>query len=167
MISFYRIPENAPQFPTVKYNLIPIYTEKFEKYERGENPYLINSRLENVDAKIEWTIDFIQHHKNEKTLFYSQFLSNSLRELEKELIRSKITYGIIDGSMSQTKKMDVKNDYNNDKISILIFTLSIKEGISFKETKNFILMEAYWNYAIFEQEMARAIRLDSHKKGKK
>jgi hypothetical protein len=59
LISFYRIPENAPQFPTVKYNLIPIYTEKFEKYERGENPYLINSRLENVDAKIEWTIDFI------------------------------------------------------------------------------------------------------------
>jgi hypothetical protein len=69
--------------------------------------------------------------------------------------------------MSQTKKMDVKNDYNNDKISILIFTLSIKEGISFKETKNFILLEPYWNYSIFEQVMARAIRLDSHKKGKK
>ena len=102
---------------------------------------MISSRLEAVDAKVKWTIQFIENHKNDKTLVYSQFLNNSLRELEKELKRNNITYGIIDGSMSQTKKMDVKNDYNNDKIKVLIFTLSIKEGISFKETKNFILLE--------------------------
>ena len=166
LISFYRIPSDAPQFPTIKYNLIPIEVEQFQQYKQGENPYMISSRLEAVDAKVEWTIQFIENHKNDKTLVYSQFLNNSLRELEKELKRNNITYGIIDGSMSQTKKMDVKNDYNNDKIKVLIFTLSIKEGISFKETKNFILLEPYWNYSIFEQVMARAIRLDSHKKGK-
>jgi hypothetical protein len=45
--------------------------------------------------------------------------------------------------------------------------LAIKEGISFKETNNFIVFTPYWNYAIIEQVIARAIRLDSHKMGDK
>ena len=166
LISFYRIPDDAPQFPSLKYHVIPVEVEGFSKYGQGEDPYFVNSRLEHSNAKILWTIDFLTHHRGEKTLVYSQFLDASIRVLTTALKKLNIKFGVIDGSLSQTAKMDVKNQYNNDEITLLIFTLSIKEGISFKETKNFIALEPYWNYSIFEQVLARAIRLDSHKKGK-
>jgi len=65
------------------------------------------------------------------------------------------------------QKMHTVHLYNSDQIKVLIFTLSIKEGISFLETNNFIAIEPYWNYAIFEQIIARGIRLNSHKQGNK
>jgi hypothetical protein len=63
--------------------------------------------------------------------------------------------------------MEVVRQYNTGELNVLVFTLAIKEGISFKETNNIIIDDPYWNYAIMEQIIARGIRLDSHSKGSK
>ena len=87
--------------------------------------------------------------------------------MTKYLDKLNITYGVINGEYNMIKKLEIVHMYNTNQIKILIFTLSIKEGISFLETNNFIAIDPYWNYAIFEQILARGIRLNSHKLGSK
>jgi methylase of polypeptide subunit release factors len=126
-------------------------------------PYLLFSRNQSIKEKTDWTIKFLLRHKNQKTLIYSQFLDLSLKELMDELNERKINYGFISGKLSMVQKLNVVKQYNDGEINILIFTLSIKEGISFRETDNIIIFQPYWNYAIMEQILARGIRLTSHK----
>lgn len=166
LISFYRIPSDAPQFPKKMFHFIPIESKNIE-YKKGEDPYFINSRTDAAEVKIEWIIDFIKRNKNQKTLIYSQFITKSINILTKYLDKLNITYGVINGAYNMIKKLEIVHMYNTNQIKILIFTLSIKEGISFLETNNFIAIDPYWNYAIFEQILARGIRLNSHKLGSK
>ena len=134
-----------------------------------KDAYLMNSRNQSIVAKGKWIINFLKKHKKEKTIIYSQFKGYTLEPLYKIINKDfkELKYGVIDGSLSATEKKVVMDKYNTDEINVLFFTLSIKEGISFKETNNVIINEPYWNYAILEQIIARALRLDSHKKGKK
>jgi hypothetical protein len=134
-----------------------------------KDAYLMRSRNESIVAKGRWIVNFLKKHKKEKTIIYSQFKGYTLEPLYKIINKDfkELKYGVIDGSLSATEKKVVMDKYNNDEINVLFFTLSIKEGISFKETNNVIINEPYWNYAILEQIIARALRLDSHKKGNK
>ena len=134
-----------------------------------KDAYLMNSRNQSIVAKGKWIINFLRKHKKEKTIIYSQFKGYTLEPLYKIINKDfkELKYGVIDGSLSATEKKVVMDKYNTNEINVLFFTLSIKEGISFKETNNVIINEPYWNYAILEQIIARALRLDSHKKGSK
>ena len=163
LISFYRIPSDAPQFPTKVFHFIPIV---YDSRSYPKDPYFINTRTDAARQKCQWILNFILNHKNEKTLIYSQFLDKSIRYLTQLLDKNNIKYGVVNGSYNMLQKMHTVHLYNSDQIKVLIFTLSIKEGISFLETNNFIAIEPYWNYAIFEQILARGIRLNSHKLGK-
>jgi hypothetical protein len=166
LISFYRIPSDAVQFPKKIFHLVPIEYE-VEKYGRNEDPYYINSRTDSAENKIDWVINFIKNHRNEKTLIYTQFITRSANVLMRQLDKLNIPYGVINGAYNMVKKLQTVHKYNTNEIKVLIFTLSIKEGISFMETNNFIAIDPYWNYAIFEQMIARGIRLNSHKQGNK
>lgn len=170
LVSFYRISgDEKKRMPTAIYHF-PIAEYGNIREDRGElkkDPYFINSRTLGTQYKIEWIINFIKTHKNDKTLIYTQFLDRSLKPLTKTLEFMGIPYATISGQLSQEEKMEVVGRYNRDEVKILIFTLAIKEGISFKETNNFIVYNPYWNYAILEQIIARGIRLNSHKEGYK
>lgn len=179
LISFFRIDENMPifkNFPTVKYefNLIKTDDDIFDKViqEDGktkEDSFFINSRNAGLKEKIDWVLKFLTDNKfkNQKTLIYSQFLNRKVMDLFENLNKAGIKCKVISGELSQDKKLKIVEEYNTDQIKVLIFTLSIKEGISFLETNNFIILEPYWNYAIMEQIIARGIRLSSHKQGSK
>jgi superfamily II DNA or RNA helicase/predicted RNA methylase len=190
LISFYRIPFNAPSFPSKKYHFIPILSknpsesynrirsdikekkiqklgDKYEPKETLKEPFFLWSRNYAIDEKYDWVINFLKNSRKQKTLIYSQFLDYKINPLIEKLEKNKINYDVISGKLSPIQKQDVVKRYNNDEIQVLIFTLSIKEGISFRETNNFIVLEPYWNYAIMEQIIARGIRLSSHKEGYK
>lgn len=169
LLSFYRKPNDTPNFPKVKYIFESIFGEKdeFEDKKGSEDPYFIYSRNEFNNAKAKWIVKFLKSHKNQKTLIYAQFLNKMINLLIVLLKQNKINYEIISGELTPEDKQRITTLYNTDKIKVLIFTLAIKEGISFKETNNFIFTQPYWNYAISEQIIARAIRSDSHKEGNK
>ena len=143
------------------------FSDEYLTLPEEKDPFYLASRNEGDVAKADYIIKFLKDHKNEKTLIYSQFKSYVLEPLLVKLDKLNIKYGFISGDLSQDKKLMIVNDYNTSKITVLFFTLSIKEGISFKETNNIIVNEPYWNYAIMEQIIARGIRLDSHVKGSK
>lgn len=170
LISFYRIGgENLKMMPKVEYHFTPIitYDDPTLLPDPEEDPFLINTRTFGSTEKVNWVIDFLKEHKNEKSLIYVQFLDKQISILTDLLTKNKIPYNLISGELSKGKKQEVIDKYNTDKIKLIIFSLAIKEGISFKETNNFIVFTPYWNYAITEQVIARAIRLDSHKMGNK
>jgi superfamily II DNA or RNA helicase len=170
LIAFYRIGgENLKLMPSVKYHFISIDTkDNAALLPAPENDkFLIETRTFGSKEKIEWVIKFLLEHSKEKTLLYVQFLDRQITPLEDLLKKNKIDYGIITGKLNAKQKQQIIDDYNNDNLKLIIFSLAIKEGISFKETNNFIVFTPYWNYAITEQVIARAIRLDSHKLGDK
>jgi hypothetical protein len=168
LVSFYRISgDEKKKMPTPIYHFPIIDMPSIHSVSFKEDPYFINTRTLGIEEKIEWIVNFLANHKNEKTLIYTQFLDRSLRPLTKTLEYMNISYAVISGELSQEEKMEVVGRYNRDEVKILIFTLAIKEGISFKETNNFIVYNPYWNYAILEQIIARGIRLNSHKNGYK
>ena len=170
LIAFYRIKgENLKLMPSVKYHFISINTkDNAALLPKPENDkFLIETRTFGSKEKIEWVIKFLLEHSKEKTLLYVQFLDRQIIPLENLLKKNKIDYGIITGILNAKQKQKIIDEYNTDKLKLIIFSLAIKEGISFKETDNFIVFTPYWNYAITEQVIARAIRLDSHKYGSK
>jgi len=169
LLSFYRKPSDTPNFPKVKYEMIPIVGKKTVKEEdkMKADSFFIYSRNDYNVLKADWIVSFLKKHKDEKTLIYAQFLDRAVSEIAKKLDENGFSYGVISGKLEKSEKMKIVEKYNNNKIKILIFTLAIKEGISFKETNNFILTQPYWNYAITEQIIARALRADSHKAGNK
>lgn len=174
LISFYRIEPTNPKFPRVKYNFelieVPNLQDELNELKsnrkgKAKDPYFVDSRTVGTKYKVDWTIKFLKKNSNQKTLIYSQFLKNSLDMLINELKNNNIKYGLITGKLDQTQKMNIVQKYNKGDLKVLLFTLSIKEGISFSETNNIILFQPYWNYSIIEQVIARGIRLTSHAKG--
>lgn len=167
LVSFYRISgDEKKKMPSVFYyfemiNMPSIHIGK----KIDKDPYFINTRTLGAEEKIMWIIQFLKQHEGEKTLIFAQFLDRSLKPLTKTLEYMKMDFVVITGELSQEEKMEAVGRYNRDEVKILLFSLAIKEGISFKETDNFIVYNPYWNYAILEQVIARGIRLNSHKKG--
>ena len=170
LISFYRVPK-VSTMPSKKFKFIPIvdkhleFSIKVASKRTGElidEPYYMESRNQAIRQKIDWIVKFLKEKPKEKTLIYSQFLDRSLNPLLEKLDSKDIKYGFISGALSQVEKLNVVKQYNDNIINVIIFTLSIKEGISFRETNNIIVFQPYWNYAIMEQILARGIRLTSH-----
>jgi len=167
LISYYKIEgETKAKMPTIKYDFVTVYSKSVGRINK-EDPFFINSRNNGNTAKLKYILDFLLKNKNQRTLIFSQFLQRALEPLLKRLTREGIRYGYISGSLSMEKKLEQVNKYNSGQLNILIFTLSIKEGISFLETDNIIIEQPYWNWSIMAQVIARGIRLNSHKKGYK
>ncbi len=167
LISYYKISGTTKKkMPTEKYEFIPIISDEVGE-SHSKDAFFVNSRNDGNYSKIKYITDFLIKNPKQRTLIYSQFLLRSLDPLIKSLDAQGIKYGLITGKLSMTNKLKIVNLYNNGLLNILIFTLSIKEGISFLESDNIIITQPYWNWSIMAQVVARGIRLTSHKKGYK
>ena len=164
LIAFYRLSETDIRFPKKNFDIIDIPSEDV-RLESGEDHYYQTSRTQGTEEKMKWLFKFLEEKREERTLIYSQFKSSKIKPILKKLLESGFRVGYISGELDQIEKVKVVSQYNTGEINVLIFTLSIKEGISFKETNNIIIIEPYWNYAIMEQIIARGIRANSHAKG--
>ena len=56
-----------------------------------------------------------------------------------------------------------KENYDGSKIHILLGTPAIKEGVSLLRVSQVHIIEPYWNMALIEQVIGRAVRFCSHK----
>ena len=166
LIAFYRLSETDPRFPKKHYQIIDVPSADVVPVE-GSDEYFRKSRSQGTVEKMDWLFEFLGSRQEERTLIYSQFKSAKIKPILKELRARGFKVGYISGELDQLEKTKVVKQYNTGEINVLIFTLSIKEGISFKETKNIIIIEPYWNYAIMEQIIARGIRANSHAEGQK
>ena len=114
--------------------------------------------------KIKYILKLIKDNPTFKTIVYSSFIDCSLKPLMEELNKQRIKYASITGSESTTQKQKSKLIYNdiNSGVNVLIISSAGTEGVSTKNTRQFILFESQWNEALTEQAVARAIRFKSH-----
>jgi superfamily II DNA or RNA helicase len=164
-------PEEFANFPKVNYELIHIIdnTVRLSLFDRAKeeyDSYFGASRNQGFEAKNEWIIDFLNKRPNERTCIYTQFKNKGIEALHLYLNEKNIKFKFITGEEDARSKMKIVNEFINGEFNVLFFTLAIKEGISFKEVNNVIIYQPYWNYAIMEQVIARAIRTNSHAKKK-
>jgi SNF2 family DNA or RNA helicase len=159
------------------------YEEKYQKIEENEKNDLIvklfgeknlekfyngvrrasNNLDDSSSPKIVWIMNKInESEKKDKFVIFSHFLEAGLRLLMKELDKKKISYKYIDGTMSKKKREEIVEEYNNNKIKVLLISKAGGEGLDLKATRNIIIMEPSWNEATHKQVIGRAIRYKSH-----
>ena len=167
LIAYKTLSDNDPRFPTKKYIVDFVRGEPEPIHDEEYDPFSYSGRNEFNNLKIKWILKFIKERPKERTIIYAQFLTLHAQNILEQLKKKGVKVGFITGQQSAVQKMEVVRQYNTGELNVLVFTLAIKEGISFKETNNIIFDDPYWNYAIMEQIIARGIRLDSHSKGSK
>ena len=99
--------------------------------------------------------------KTGKTILYTSWLEYGTELLE-DVLPKNVKFEIFSGSVSQKEKKRIVEDYNNDKVDILIITKSGAEGLDLKRTKNIIIFDPPWNESGLLQVMGRGIRNNSH-----
>jgi SNF2 family DNA or RNA helicase len=143
--------------------IVKLFGEKnLEKFYNGVRR--ASNNLDDASSpKVVWIMKKInESEKKDKFVIFSHFLEAGLRLLMKELDKKKISYKHIDGSMSKKKREEIVEEYNNNKIKVLLISKAGGEGLDLKATRNIIIMEPSWNEATHKQVIGRAIRYKSH-----
>ena len=79
-------------------------------------------------------------------------------------------YAVLSGEITPEDRANIINDFNqlkplnntDEKISLLLISGAVAEGIDLKRIRHVHIMEPFWNYARINQVKTRAIRYHSH-----
>jgi len=189
IISIYKRPldETYPQVEihTVE---IPMTKQYYNEYKRVENQILtpleteilgendlepfyngirraVNADIEEFNPKLDWVRQHLLKYNNRKMIMFSPFISLGVRQLERLVVDFDVKpkFGIITGDNTKEERQKVIDDYNNDKIQILVISIGAGGlGINLKGTRDVVIMQPGWNDVEMEQAMGRGIRFHSH-----
>lgn len=187
VFSFYSRKEDD-NFPDKKIHeiFLPMntkYSQVYEKIEKGHVNKFKDFKGKNVHVfynglrrasntigdfspKIDWIINFIQQHKNQKIIIFSHFIEMGIVPIIKFLSKNDIPYAHIIGDVSMKERESAVNNYNQNKAKIIFISKAGSEGIDLKNTSSIILLEPSWNENTIEQIIGRGVRYKSHSKGK-
>ena len=114
--------------------------------------------------KVLWCKNIIRQYvrQGKKCLLYSSFLHSGVSKIAKHLEDLRISYRTIKGSMSIGDRKKAVDDYNNNKVKVLLITKAGSEGLDLKNTRLVILLDPVWNPSAEHQIVSRAIRFGSH-----
>ena len=188
-ISTYKRPQDET-YPTVEIHTveIPMSPKYYEEYNRiemqkitqiqtdilGENdlePFYngirraVNADIEEFNPKLDWVRQHLLKYNNRKMVIFSPFISLGVKQLEKLVsdFDVKPIFGIITGDNTKIERQTVIDEYNNDRIQILLISIGAGGlGINLIGTRDVVLMQPGWNDVEMEQAMGRAIRFHSH-----
>jgi len=101
---------------------------------------------------------------------YSNYIQNGLDALMVALYETNIKFGLFTGSVTEKKKKQLIEEYNNynndeysgDKIDVLLISSSGSEGLNLLNTRQIHIMEPHWNANKIEQVIGRVFRFKSH-----
>lgn len=107
--------------------------------------------------------DEIQKNKSQ-TVIYSNYYETGILAFEKFLQRQKFDgkYGIIHPKLNVQEVSKLVEDYNKEKISLLMLHPDVTEGISLKGTQYMHILEPMLNSTVLEQVIGRTRRFQSH-----
>lgn len=114
--------------------------------------------------KVKWTLGKIEEHvnNNKKLVIYSTWLDFGVNIIESKLEEKEIPYAVIKGSTSKEERFNIVNQYNKDKINVMLITSAGAEGLDLKNTRSVIILEPFWHISRIQQVIGRAVRYKSH-----
>ena len=118
--------------------------------------------LEKKSPKVDWIIDKINSEPKAKYVIFSHFLNMGIKPIMQWLDSKKIPYGYVTGDLNIQERQQAVDDYNSDKIKVLLISKSGSEGLDLKRTNYLIIMESSWNMGSIDQIIGRSVRFKSH-----
>ena len=144
------------------------HVSKFKKF-KGKNVHVFynglrraSNTIEDFSPKIDWIIDFIKNHKNQKIIIFSHFIEMGIFPITKYLNNSKIPFSHIIGDVTMKDRDTAVTNYNENKTKIIFISKAGSEGLDLKNTSSIILLEPSWNENTIEQIIGRGVRYKSH-----
>ena len=178
-ISKFINPADDENFPTKREQYVPIVIDRDSDEGKKvvakagvENPAYVYSRLASLlsnGKKMDFIIDEInkKNNKGKKFVIYTSFIIGVEALVEKLNKGGVDNVGVISGTKSTLEKAQTIDDYNDNKIQVVIITRAGAEGVSLNETRGIFVIDGVWNEALYTQIVARAVRYKSHSKLKK
>lgn len=122
------------------------------------------TKIDNENSpKAKWIMNLLEKSKpNEKFVVFSHFKDAGVGLLSKLFDKAKIKYRVISGEIPKAKRQEYVDEYNKNKIKVLIITKAGGEGLNLLETRGIVLIEPSWNETTSNQVIGRAVRYKSH-----
>jgi hypothetical protein len=119
-----------------------------------------------VSPKIQKAFEYLKSNmdqdKDYKALIYSNYLDSGVNPYKKMLDEAKIPYGEFSGSVKDSVRNQLVQDYNANKLRALIVSSAGGEGLDLKGTRLVQLLEPHFNNEKLKQVIGRAARYKSH-----
>ena len=115
-----------------------------------------------IDKMVKDIQKTLKKHPTGKTVTYSNYLNSGVNEIATELEKKGIPYGVFNGKLTDKKRKELINQFNDNKIRSLLVSGAGSEGLDLKGTRLMQIMEPHWNEARTDQMKGRAIRYKSH-----
>lgn len=178
MISFYDVPKNTEDYPTVteSYVEIPMTPSYYKEYRKVEhlnshlflekNPWKFLTGVRQASNALEecikckWVLDRVT--KGKKMVIYSAFKTYGVERIQEMFEKKGISYVEITGEIKKSERTEAVKKYNKGKVDVLFITKAGGEGLDLKETREVIIFESSWNRATDSQVIGRAVRYQSH-----
>lgn len=106
--------------------------------------------------------DLLNKDPKGKALIFSNFIESGLAPYQAALNKAGIPAASFTGALSDKQRKKLVDDYNSDKLKVMLLGPSGTEGLSFKGTKLVQLLDPHWNNTRAEQSEGRGLRYDSH-----
>jgi SNF2 family DNA or RNA helicase len=179
-LSFYDVPKDTDDYPTVDENYVEIpmskkYYEEYRKVEQRNshlfsesNPWRFltgvrqaSNALEKCE-KCDWVLNLAL--SGEKMVIYSAFKTFGVEKIQGMFKEQNIPYVEITGAIKKSARTEAVEKYNSGEANVLFITKAGGEGLDLKETRKVIIFESSWNRASEAQVIGRAVRFRSHSK---
>lgn len=97
-----------------------------------------------------------------KAVVASNFVTAGLSPYAAKLQEAGVPYGMFHGGLNDQERKQVVDDYNKNRLKVLLLGPAGSEGLSLKGTRLMQLLDPHWNAARGTQTVGRGVRFDSH-----
>jgi superfamily II DNA or RNA helicase len=134
----------------------------FNGMRRATNVLDLDTTRE-MSPKIQWILNFIQDHPEDKMVIFSSFLDMGSLAVFRRLpaaIRNRVAF--VTGQTPRKDRQRIVDEYNKGEKKFLFLSKAGGEGLDLKGTRRILLLEPAWNQSAEQQVTGRGIRYKSH-----
>ena len=129
------------------------------------NPQIVDTQLD-ISNKSDAVINKLRNldENGHATLIFSQFV-NHLDIIQNLLIKEGITFSRLDGSMNTKTRQQSIESFSNGLVSCMLISLKAGGvGLNLTRADHVIHLDPWWNPAVEDQAIARAVRMGQKNK---
>lgn len=183
-VSYFYNSKHDTNFPRVethveRFKMSPLYETEYTKLEdnvfNGLERFDKTKDLSAFYTALRTSTHKIGNHQSAKferikklllakkqTVLYSEFLTSGVDVFIDFMKASKVSFGVVTGSISASQRKEAVDKYNKKEVSVLIISKAGEVGLDLKNTRQIVFANLPWNFATYEQVVGRGVRFQSH-----
>lgn len=130
-------------------------------FMRNKDPYAAFQKSTKLQKAFELMQEKLKDGKS-KAIAYSNLVQSGLVPYKAALDKAGIPSGIFHGSLSDSARRKLVNDFNTGALRVALLAPAGSEGISLKGVRLSQILDPHWHNARSRQAEARGLRFGSH-----